>query len=70
MVDHGTTGLLVPTRDPEALADAINSLLEQPVQAYQMTRRARREVENYTWPRVCSGWTSIYRDCSESATTD
>ena len=44
MVDHGTTGLLVPPSDPEALAGAIASLLEDRDRRRQMGRSGRRLV--------------------------
>lgn len=70
MVRHQSTGLLVPEHDPEALASAITALLEDPLEAFRMTRRARREVDKYTWPQVGSHWADIYRGYSESTSTD
>lgn len=45
VVQHGRTGLLVPPRDPEALAAAIDELLLQPERAAEMGRQGRRVVE-------------------------
>lgn len=45
LVDHGTSGVLVPERDVEALADALQSLLETPSQLPEMGRASRRIVE-------------------------
>ncbi len=45
VVQHGVNGLLVPPRDPKALADAIQTLLENPVLRQQMARRGREIVE-------------------------
>ena len=45
VVRHGHTGLLVPPRDPEALAAAISEMLEQPGRAREMGRLGRRIVE-------------------------
>ena len=44
-VDHGINGLLVPEKDPHALAEAMASLLEHPEQARQLGRAGRRRVE-------------------------
>jgi glycosyltransferase involved in cell wall biosynthesis len=45
VVRHGVNGLLVPPRDPKALADAIQTLLENPALRQQMARRGREIVE-------------------------
>ncbi len=45
IVSHGETGLLVPERDPSALADAIEGLLRDPGQSRTLTHAARRLVE-------------------------
>jgi glycosyltransferase involved in cell wall biosynthesis len=45
LVEDGVTGLLVPERDPDALADAIARLLTDPPLAAALVRRARRRVE-------------------------
>ena len=44
-VDHGRTGLLVPTGDPAALADAIAGLLADPDRARAMGEAGRKDVE-------------------------
>ncbi len=41
----GDTGLLVPQRDPEALAAAIRRMISRPAQAREMARRGRAVVE-------------------------
>jgi glycosyltransferase involved in cell wall biosynthesis len=46
VVRHGHTGLLVPPKDPEALAAAINEMLAQPARAGEMGRLGRRIVED------------------------
>jgi glycosyltransferase involved in cell wall biosynthesis len=45
VVRHGHTGLLVPPRDPEALAAAISEMLAHPGRAREMGRLGRRVVE-------------------------
>jgi L-malate glycosyltransferase len=45
VVRHGQSGLLVPAKDPEALAVAIGEVLSQPARAREMGRRGRRIVE-------------------------
>jgi glycosyltransferase involved in cell wall biosynthesis len=60
MVRDGATGLLVPARDPAAMAKAVISLLEDPDRASAMARRARGEVEKYSWPHVRERWAAVY----------
>lgn len=45
VLDHGKTGLLVPSKDPEALSEAIVNLLIHRDKAHQMGINARRVVE-------------------------
>jgi glycosyltransferase involved in cell wall biosynthesis len=41
MVQHGITGFLVPPRDPDALAESVGRLLDDPVLARSMGERGR-----------------------------
>jgi glycosyltransferase involved in cell wall biosynthesis len=45
LVVDGETGLLVPSRDPRALADAIESLLRDPARGRRLGRQGRKRVE-------------------------
>ena len=60
-VVHGTTGLLIPARDPAALAAAAGTLLADPPRRAAFgeagARRARRW---YSWPRVAAQTESAY----------
>jgi len=44
IIHNGETGLLVPPRDPDALAKAVSRLLDNPSEATEMGRRGRRLV--------------------------
>ena len=55
-VADGETGLLVPPRDPEALAKSLTRLLSDGPLRESMGRAARRRVEElFTWERVAIG---------------
>lgn len=57
------TGLVVPTRDHEALAAAALRLLSEPELARSLAASARREVEeHYSWEQVQDQWLALYRE--------
>ena len=60
MVRDGAIGRLVPADEPEAMARAVAVLLEHPRRALEMARRARREIEEYAWPKVRREWAAVY----------
>jgi L-malate glycosyltransferase len=60
MVRDGETGAIVPADNPAAMADAVERALARPDEALAMARRARHEVEQYTWPAVHREWISVY----------
>lgn len=64
MVCGGAAGIIVPHSDPAALADAALALLEQPAIAVSLARRARCEVERYTWRQVAPQWASVYGEAA------
>jgi glycosyltransferase involved in cell wall biosynthesis len=42
------------------MAKAVISLLEDPDRAAAMARRARGEVEKYSWAHVSERWAAVY----------
>jgi glycosyltransferase involved in cell wall biosynthesis len=60
-VVDGETGLLVPPRDPEALAAAIRWVLEHPTEAGRFADEARRRaVERYSLQRMIDQTLALY----------
>ena len=60
-VEHGVTGLLVPARDPAALADALAALAGDPVRRRAMAAAARSRVEaRFGLPSVRAGLIVLY----------
>ncbi len=58
----GGGGLLVPREDPEALAKAIATLLEQPQTRLALGARARSGIEAaFAWPAVAERTAAVYR---------
>ena len=61
VVDEGETGVLVAPRAPEALADAMLSMLRQPSVRERMGRSARRRVENcFDLRRTVAAYEQMY----------
>jgi glycosyltransferase involved in cell wall biosynthesis len=53
VVQDGVTGILVSRHDPDAVADAIDALVGDPVRAQTMGAAAQARVEKYyTWETV------------------
>lgn len=65
---HGENGLLVPPKDPAALAAAITSLLGDPPRRRAMGRRGRRIVaDEFTLDRVVAETLSVYDTLARAA---
>jgi D-inositol-3-phosphate glycosyltransferase len=62
-VAEGVTGLLVPPRDPDALAHVLRRLLADPTvtAAYGAAGR-ERVLARYGWDRISSATAAVYRD--------
>jgi glycosyltransferase involved in cell wall biosynthesis len=61
-VQDGRTGVLVPPRDPAALAGALRALLDDPGRCAAYGRAARRAaVSRYAWDRVAAQTAAVYR---------
>jgi glycosyltransferase involved in cell wall biosynthesis len=57
----GETGYVVPAENPEALARAVNQLLEAPSAAAEMGRRARlRYEQNFTGDIMAAAYRELY----------
>jgi glycosyltransferase involved in cell wall biosynthesis len=61
LVHHGQNGLLVPPRNPRALAAAIRHLADDPALRLQMSRRNRAQAEsNLSWDHATARYLSVY----------
>jgi glycosyltransferase involved in cell wall biosynthesis len=60
-IEDGLTGLLVPPRDPQALADALRRLLTDPALAHALGRQARDTIESrFSFTRMASEFEALY----------
>lgn len=59
-VEHGRTGLLVPRRDPDALAQALISLLTDPERRARMAAAAKNALRGYTIDATAARFAALY----------
>jgi glycosyltransferase involved in cell wall biosynthesis len=63
LIEDGVTGRIVPTEDPEALADAISGVLSDPETAMKMALRLNeRVVEQFTWKHAYRKYVRLAND--------
>jgi glycosyltransferase involved in cell wall biosynthesis len=60
LIEHDRTGLLVPPRDPAALAAAIGALLEDPARARRIAAAAATRVRDLTIEAVALRFAEFY----------
>ena len=57
---HGRAGVLVPVRDPGALAQALADLLHDEPRRAELAAAARAAVDAYDWPTVTAQVVAVY----------
>jgi phosphatidylinositol alpha-mannosyltransferase len=62
LIRDGHEGLLVPPRDPEALAVAIGSLLDNPARRAALSEVARASATRYAWDAVATQVAEVYQE--------
>ena len=57
----GDAGIIVPTKNPQALAKAIGDLFENPAERARLSDAGRcRMVEQFSWARAAAEFTQHY----------
>src|SRR6185312_670330 len=62
VVRDGVDGVLVPPADPQALAETLRDLYEEPARRAEMARNAATDVQRFAWPRVAAEVMGAYED--------
>jgi glycosyltransferase involved in cell wall biosynthesis len=62
MVEDGKDGLVVPPKDPKALAEAIIRLLKDDKLRRQMRRNALRKAEELSWDNIAKMHMKVYKE--------
>jgi phosphatidylinositol alpha-mannosyltransferase len=62
VVASGQEGILVPPARPEALARALQYLIEQPQQRSDMGLRGQQKAKNYSWDSIVEQTVAVYVD--------
>jgi D-inositol-3-phosphate glycosyltransferase len=70
-VVDGVTGILVPPRDPAAIADALEALHADPARRRRLGRAGRDRMEHgYSWATVAARTADAYRSAIQDAALD
>jgi glycosyltransferase involved in cell wall biosynthesis len=66
LISNGKNGIIIPSRDPKKLAEAILMLLEDEKLGENLSKNARKTIEeNYTWDIVSSKFLRCYESLVE-----
>jgi len=60
LVQDGRNGYLVPSRDPEALAERIYELLTNPLCRRELGRYAKENAQQYAWSNIVTQMMAVY----------
>ena len=59
LLDADENALLVPSHDPDAMAEAVARILREPGLARRLSRNARAKAEGFDWPAVLPQWEAL-----------
>ena len=62
VIDDGRSGVLVPPRDPPALARALEGLLRDPARREAIAAAARERLDDYTIERAAERFAALYEE--------
>jgi D-inositol-3-phosphate glycosyltransferase len=67
LIDHGRTGFLVESRDPDRFAAYVSRLLGSPGEASTLAQAAVRRARDYTWSTTAARLRRLYADLTVRA---
>jgi glycosyltransferase involved in cell wall biosynthesis len=70
LVVHGESGLLVPPRDPSALAETLTSLLRDPERRASLRGGGLRRADEFSVDRFVTAYDELYRGLLERTRTE
>jgi len=59
LLEDGVEALLVPPRDPNAMAAAVERILRQPQLARSLSENGRKRVHEFAWDIVVPRWEEL-----------
>jgi len=62
MIEHGKLGLIVPPKDPKALAEAIIELLKDDKLWRKMSKNALKKAEELSWDTIARRHIRVYKE--------
>jgi len=60
LIENGVTGRIVPPEDPQALADALRALIQNPSLCHALGEEARKRVQQYGVERMVARTLQVY----------
>lgn len=66
LLEHETDALLVPPKDPKAMAMAIQRLLNEPELAKMFSGNARKKVDQFDWSVLLPKWERLLKEITEN----
>lgn len=64
IIRHGVDGILVPPRDAQTMAEALDRLMGDEVERKRLAAKAPEVVERFGVERVMSMWEELILDCA------
>ncbi len=62
LIENGKTGYLIPTREPQALADRIGYLLTNAAHSQEMGQNAAEVARTYAWSNIANRLLALFED--------